>query len=52
MNKKDKWTDSYQQASQRVIDWRQEHPRASFTDIENRVDEQLGYFCISPKMVY
>jgi len=42
MNKKDKWTNSYQQASQKVIDWRQEHPRASFTDIENRVDEQLA----------
>jgi hypothetical protein len=42
MNKKDKWVSSYQQASQTVLDWRQENQRASFTDIENRVDEQLA----------
>ena len=36
------WTDLFQQASEQVSHWRQEHPRASFTEIENTVDEELA----------
>lgn len=42
MSKQDKWTVSFQQASDTVSKWREKHPRATFTDIENRVDEQLA----------
>jgi hypothetical protein len=42
MSKQDKWTASFQQASETVSKWREKHPRATFTDIENRVDEQLA----------
>jgi hypothetical protein len=42
MSKQDKWTASFQQASDTVSRWREKHPRATFTDIENRVDEQLA----------
>ncbi len=42
MNKRDKWTTSFQQASDTVSKWREIHPRATFTDIENTVDEQLS----------
>jgi hypothetical protein len=42
MKKQDKWTASFQQASETVSSWRKTHPRATFTDIENAVDEQLA----------
>lgn len=42
MKKQNKWTASFQQASKTISDWRETHPRATFTDIENRVDEQLA----------
>jgi uncharacterized protein with PIN domain len=42
MKKRDKWTASFQQASETVSSWREEHPRATFTDIENAVDKQLA----------
>jgi DNA repair exonuclease SbcCD ATPase subunit len=42
MNKQDKWAESFQQASDKVSQWREKHPRANFTDIENTVDEQLA----------
>lgn len=42
MKKRDKWTTSFQQASDTVSSWRETHPRATFTDIENAVDEQLA----------
>ena len=42
MKKRDEWTACFQQASDRVSSWRETHPRATFTDIENNVDEQLA----------
>ena len=42
MKKRDKWTASFQEASDIVSHWRERHPRATFTDIENSVDEQLA----------
>jgi len=36
------WTDLFQQASEQVSHWRQQNPRANFTEIENSVDEQLA----------
>ena len=42
MNKRDKWAASFQQVSDTVSKWREKHPRATFTDIENSVDEQLA----------
>lgn len=42
MNRQEKWTDTFQQASGKVNEWRGNHPRASFTEIENTVDEQLA----------
>ncbi len=42
MKKRDKWTASFQDASETVSSWREAHPRATFTDIENSVDEQLA----------
>lgn len=42
MNKRVKWAESFQQASDKVSKWRGKHPRANFTEIENTVDEQLS----------
>ena len=42
MTKRDKWTVSFQEASDTVSSWREAHPRATFTEIENNVDEQLA----------
>lgn len=42
MKKRDKWTASFQDASETISNWRETHPRATFTDIENNVDEQLA----------
>ncbi|NHZ71468.1 MAG: hypothetical protein GWP17_00045 [Aquificales bacterium] len=42
MNKRNQWTTSFKEASDTISAWREKHPRASFTDIENSVDEQLS----------
>jgi DNA repair exonuclease SbcCD ATPase subunit len=42
MNKQDEWAATFQQASETVSQWRQKHPRATLTDIENSVDKQLA----------
>jgi len=42
MSKGEKWTDAFEQASERISEWRGKHPRASFTDIEHTVDQQLA----------
>ncbi|MFQ5434755.1 MAG: hypothetical protein ACE5FD_07750 [Anaerolineae bacterium] len=42
MKKQDKWTDSFREASDEVSQWRKRHPRATFTEIENSVDEELS----------
>ena len=42
MTKRDRWGDEFEKASEEVSDWRQKHPRASLTDIENSVDEELA----------
>ena len=39
---KEKWQEMFNEASEEVRQWRQEHPRASLTEIENRVDEGLA----------
>jgi hypothetical protein len=41
MSKRKKWVDSFEEASDEVSQWREKHPRASFTEIEDTVDEQL-----------
>lgn len=42
MKKQEKWIASFQEASDTISQWRQTHPRATFSDIENTVDEQLA----------
>ena len=42
MKKRDKWRAFFQEASDTVSSWREAHPRATFTEIENNVDEQLA----------
>jgi hypothetical protein len=42
MSQQEKWTQSFQQASDRISQWRGEHPRASFTEIEQTVDGELA----------
>ncbi len=42
MSQREKWTGKFQQASDKINEWRGEHPRASFTEIENTVDKQLA----------
>ena len=42
MSKREKWAESFQQASEKISEWRGKHPRATFTDIENTVDEELA----------
>lgn len=42
MNKREKWAESFQQASEKISEWRRKHPRATFTEIENTVDGELA----------
>ena len=42
MSKREKWGESFQQASERISEWRGQHPRASFTEIETMVDAELA----------
>ena len=42
MNTRRNWTDLFQQVSEQVSRWRRENPRASFTEIEETVDEKLA----------
>jgi tRNA(Ile2) C34 agmatinyltransferase TiaS len=37
-----KWDSLFQQASDQISSWRRKHPKASFTEIENTVDEKLA----------
>jgi RNA polymerase-binding transcription factor DksA len=42
MKKEERWQGEFEEASKQVTEWREKHPRASFTDIENNVDKQLA----------
>jgi DNA repair exonuclease SbcCD ATPase subunit len=42
MSERDEWVKKFRQASSEISDWRSQHPRASLTDIENTVDEELA----------
>jgi hypothetical protein len=42
MNERDEWTRKFRQASSEISDWRGRNPRASLTEIENTVDEELA----------
>ena len=42
MSQRERWTESFEQASERISEWRGEHPRASFTEIEHTVDAELA----------
>ena len=42
MKKRDKWVNSFRDASDEVSQWRKKHPKATFTEIENSVDEELA----------
>lgn len=42
MKKEKKWLESFEEASEGVSDWRETHPRATFNEIEKRVDEKLA----------
>ncbi len=42
MNKEDKWAESFRQASDEVSQWRKKQPKATFSNIENQVDENLA----------
>lgn len=42
MKERRKWQEMFSEASEEVSQWRQAHPRASFTHIENEVDEKLA----------
>ena len=42
MKKRDEWRASFQDVSETVSSWREKHRRATFTEIENNVDEQLA----------
>jgi hypothetical protein len=42
MKKQEKWMESFGEASEAVSEWREEHPRATFNDIENQVDGKVA----------
>jgi uncharacterized protein with PIN domain len=42
MSERDEWVSKFRKASSEISDWRSQHPRASLTDIENTVDEELA----------
>ncbi len=42
MSERDEWVRKFRQASSEISDWRSQHPRASLTDIEETVDEELA----------
>ena len=42
MSERDEWVRKFRQASSEISDWRGQHPRASLTEIENAVDDELA----------
>ena len=42
MKKEDKWQDSFRETSKEIGQWRKKHPKATFSEIENNVDEKLA----------
>ena len=42
MSERDEWVRRFQQASSEISDWRVRHPRASLTEIEHTVDDELA----------
>lgn len=39
---RDNWKSTFEQVSREVSSWREQHPRASFSEIEHEVDRQLA----------
>ena len=42
MKKEDKWQESFRETSDEVSQWREKHPKATFSEIENSVDGKLA----------
>jgi RNase P subunit RPR2 len=42
MSERKKWDDLYEEASRKVLRWRQEHKKATLTEIEDSVDNELA----------
>ena len=42
MSDQKKWDDLYEEASQEVLQWRRKHKKATLTEIENTVDNELA----------
>lgn len=42
MNEREEWVRKFKKASSEISDWRVRHPRASLTEIENAVDDELA----------
>lgn len=42
MSERDEWVRKFRRASSEISDWRVQHPRATLTEIENTVDEELA----------
>lgn len=42
MTKRERWTTKFDEASEEVSAWRKKRPKATLTEIENRVDEELA----------
>ena len=42
MRERDEWVRKFRQASTEISDWRVQQPRASLTEIENKVDDKLA----------
>ena len=42
MKKENKWQRTFHEASEEVSRWRKKHPKATFSEIENSVDEELA----------
>ena len=42
MTKRERWSNQFEEASEEVSSWRKKRPKATFTEIENRVDKELA----------
>ena len=42
MNDRKNWDELYDEASRKVLQWRKEHKKATLTEIENTVDNELA----------
>ena len=42
MKKEEKWQETFRLTSETVNQWRKKHPKATFSEIENSVDEEIA----------